>query len=302
LRWRSWRTRTPERTTLLTWCVRLYAHDEPRMKQPPSPDDAQIPPTTPPPKNVSALLLCAVLFATAQTSAQRRAQAPAAPARRDTVYIVQPPSPIVNVDAPSQWPTVVLGVLGLILVGFQLRIMARQTEILDRQTTIAAREAESRVIEAVGTFIRLAFDLAAEFRKANVLPGVQVMADFKTHPRAMLREASRLFAPLGNAFVVAANQAAMRLDEYFSAVSWYNQDVRGREGAARLEVAQQFRERVGRDLDQANRAIAEAARWRYDNGTESDFRALCSSPPGFLEATSAGEAPSGPDHTDVYRE
>lgn len=271
---------------------------------------------------MSALLLCAALLISVQTPTQRGARAPAAVAKRDTIYIaVQPPPPTVTVEAQSQLPAIFLGVAGLVLVWLQLRflnrqtalsdrqttlqheqneLMSRQTTLLDRQTAIAAREAESRIVEAVGTFVRLAFDLAAEFRKANVLPGVQVMADYNSHPRASLREASRLFAPLGNAFVIAANQTAMRLDDYFTAVNAYNSDVRGREGAAKLEYVQHLREQVGRDLDQANQAIPDTNRWHYDNGKDYDFRARCSFPPGLLDGTTGG-APSGPQHSDVYQ-
>jgi len=240
---------------------------------------------------VSALLLCAVLFATAQTPAQRRTQAPAARSTRDTIYVaIQAPPPTIVVEAPSQVPAVILGVLGLVLVFLQVRIMQRQTEILDRQTALAAQQTEWRVGEAVGTFVRLAHDLVAEFKKADVLPRMRIDADFGTHPRQMLREASRLFAPLGPAFLEAANVAGMRLDDYFSAVDVYNSRHTTREATLQLwETVQSFRQQVGGDLDQANQAIPPKNRRTYDDGRDYDFRKLCSLPEGFLEADGSAE-------------
>ena len=72
----------------------------------------------------------------------------------------------------------------------------------------------------------MAFDLAEEFRKANLSAYDLVPVNYDTHPRQVLRQASVVFAPLGNAFVMAANQAGMRLDEYFLAVERYNAPFR----------------------------------------------------------------------------
>ena len=167
--------------------------------------------------------------------------------------------------------------------------MARQTDILDRQTTLAAQQAEWRVGEAVGTFVRLAHDLMMEFKKANVLPMMTIEADFGTHPRQMLREASRLFAPLGPQFLIAANQAAMRLDEYFLAVQAYNENRSSRADRSRYDTVQSLRGRVGGDLDQANSAIPKLSRWTYGDGSDYQFRSLCSLPPGFLDADTSTE-------------
>jgi hypothetical protein len=234
---------------------------------------------------VSALFLCAALLAIVQTPAQRGARAPAAQATRDTIFVaVQSPPPAIIVEAPSQWPAAVLGILGLLLVGFQVRIMRRQTDILDRQTAIAAQQAEWRVGEAVGTFVRLAHDLVAEFRKANVPPMMTIEANFDTHPRQMLREASRFFAPLGGAFLVAANLAAMRLDDYFLAVEAYNDSRSSRADRGRYQTVQTLRTQVGGDLDLANSAIPQGSRWTYSDGRDYDFRSLCSLPKAFLES------------------
>jgi hypothetical protein len=184
---------------------------------------------------------------------------------------------------------VVIGVLTLaVLVGQlvvfwrQAEIMKSQTELLKSQHELAQLQAEWRRDEALGTFYRLAHDLVAEFRKATVLPTVEIPADFGTHPRQMLREASRLFAPLGRELIFEANAAALRLDDYFTAVVAYNADPRGRDGAARWQTVQDMREQVGRDLDRANSHISPELRWRYGDGTDYDFRKLCSFPPGLL--------------------
>ena len=135
-----------------------------------------------------ALVLCAALLgaAFAQAPTQKRgARAPVPRVKHDTIYVaVQAPPPTIIVEAPSQVPAVVLGVLGLGLVAFQIWMMRRQTRIMERQTgametqsTLLAKQTELgeqqaawRRDEAVGTFYRMAFDLAEEFRKANVGP------------------------------------------------------------------------------------------------------------------------------------
>ena len=66
------------------------------------------------------------------------------------------------------------------------------------------QQAASQRTEAIGTFYRIAHDLADELGKANVLPTTLISANFGTYPRQMLREASRLLAPLGTAVVFAA--------------------------------------------------------------------------------------------------
>src|SRR5437867_2215105 len=136
----------------------------------------------------------------------------------------------------TTWSNVVLGGLTLVVLVLQWWVFRRQAKLMERQGEImAAQEAtltEQRELseqqmrwrrdEAIGTFYRLAHDLVAEFRKANVLPMTKIAADFSTHPRQVLREASRVFAPLGNDFVFSSNEIAMRLDQYFMEVEAYN--------------------------------------------------------------------------------
>jgi len=136
--------------------------------------------------------------------------------------------------------------------------------------------------EAIGTFYRIAHDLVGEFTKATVLPSTPIPANFSTYPRQMLREASRLFAPLGNDFVFGANEVAMRLEEYFEAVQAYNNDPRGRDGADRLLSVQHFREHVGLNLDRVSRLLSDDLRWKYADGKEYNFQELSSPPPGLL--------------------
>src|SRR5207253_9189682 len=124
------------------------------------------------------------------------------------------------------------------------------------QTAPGESQAVWRRDAAMGTFYRIAFDLVDEFQKADVLPSTPIPANYETHPRQMLREAARLFAPLGNDLIFAATEIAMDLDQYFSAVLAYNQRCpRGRDCAERLMTVQEFREQVGRNLDRANTLI-----------------------------------------------
>jgi len=197
--------------------------------------------------------------------------------------------------AVSSWSSIVLGGLTLVVLVLQWRVFRRQAELMERQgeimsaqqATLAAQHALAeqeklwRRDEAVGTFYRIAWDLVGEVKKANVLQPTPIAANFSTHPRQMLREASRLFAPLGNDFIFAANEVAMRLDQYFEAVEAYNNDTRGRDGAERLVAVQRDREQVGRNLDRASHLLTAGLRWKYSDGTDYDFRRLCSLPPSL---------------------
>jgi hypothetical protein len=242
----------------------------------------------------AALLVCAALLSAAQGLAQQRAPASG---KRDTIYVaVQSPPPTINIAAPSQAPTVVLGMLGLILVGLQVWIMLRQTTIMTKQTALEEQQAAWRRDEALGTFYRMAFDLADEFRKANVGSFHSIRANYDTHPRQVLRQASAVFAPLGNTFVMAANQAGMRLDEYFLAVERYNKPFRQeveRRGDLSVEnqedynSVQSLRGIVGGDLDLANSQIPADLRWKYANGRDYSFRAMCSRPALMRETPSS---------------
>jgi len=118
-----------------------------------------------------------------------------------------------------------------------------------------------------------------------VLPLSDIPADFNTHPRQVLREASRVFAPLGNEFVFSVNELGMRLDEYFEGVERYNPKQRTREGAEMLMTVQSHREQIGRNLDRASRLIPDQLRWKYSDGKEYDFQQLCSPPSGLLDGS-----------------
>jgi hypothetical protein len=182
---------------------------------------------------------------------------------------------------------VIFAILGLVLVGFQVWIMLRQTTIMAKQTALGEQQAAWKRDEAIGTFYRMAFDLAEEFRKANVGSFDAMAANYDAHPRQVLRQASAVFAPLGNAFVMAANQAGMRLDEYFLAVERYNKPFRQevkRHGDVWVDNqedynrVQSLRAVVGGDLDLANGQIPAELRWKYSSGRDYSFRSMCSRP------------------------
>ena len=203
---------------------------------------------------------------------------------RDTVRLIIQPPPVVNVAAPSQTPAVVFGIVGALLLAMQLWIMARQTNAMNRQTALLDQEATWRRNEALGTFYRIAFDLVDEFHKANVMTGTPIPANYDAHPRQMLREASRLFAPLGSAAVFAAAETAMALEDYFVALEAYNRRPGGRDGADRWHAVQASRRQVGIHLDETNLRIPDAIRWKYGDGKQYEFRRLCSMPPGLATA------------------
>ncbi len=244
---------------------------------------------------MTTFLLCALLVVTAPWQVPaRRAKPPTVV--HDTVRVIIQPPP--NVEAPSQLSSIVLGIVGAFLLGLQVWIMLRQTDAMNRQTALSVKQTElqgkqtalqeqqatARRDEAIGTFYRIAFDLVDEFRKANVMTGTPIPANSDTHPRQMLREAARLFAPLGNAFVLAATETAYALERYFVDVEAYNQRPGGRDGADRWHAVQKAREQVGIRLDMTNLHIEDGLRRKYDSGKEYDFRLLCPMPPGIAKA------------------
>jgi hypothetical protein len=256
---------------------------------------------------MTSLLLCAMVLVF--QAPQRGVRTPAQrPAKHDTIYVaipgppptvnVQTPAPSVTVESPSDVPTIVLGILGAILLAFQLGIMGRQTRLMSRQTdamkaqgelmakqtALGEQQARWQRDETIGTFYRIAHDLADELQKANVMATTVIPANFETHPRQMLREAAKLFAPLGNDVVFAATGAAMYVERYFSAVLAYNTASGGSDGAASWYSIQQLREQVGRNLDETNVRIPADLRWKYSDSTDYSFRKLCSMPLDLAKA------------------
>jgi len=126
----------------------------------------------------------------------------------------------------------------------------------------------------------MAFDLVAEFRKIAVPLGQVMYPDYNTHPRQVLREASRLFAVLGNSFLMAVNQAGRNLDRCFAAVEAYNEKLSGPPNTQRYlghyQTVATFRELVGESLARAASCIPADLRWKNTDGTEYDFRMLTS--------------------------
>lgn len=223
--------------------------------------------------------LLAVLLVAIQTPTQRQAPPTAALAKRDTIYVAVPPS--VNVQAPSDTPTIVLGILGALLLAGQLWIMKRQTDLM-------AKQDELRRNESVFTFYRVAHDLANELRKADVAPSAPVPADFETHPRHVLRDAGRVFAPLGSKFVLAITAVALYVDTYFKDVLAYNEGrLKGRD-AQIWSTVQQDREQIGRNLDEAKLLIPSELRWKYHDGGDHQFKKLCTMPEAIVKELMGG--------------
>src|SRR2546425_2396956 len=97
-------------------------------------------------------------------------------------------------EAVSPWPGVVLGSLTLVVLVLQWWVFRRQAKLMERQGEIMAAQqvtlTEQRALseqqmrwrrdEAIGTFYRLAHDLVAGFKEANVLPTTKVAADLST--------------------------------------------------------------------------------------------------------------------------
>jgi hypothetical protein len=202
--------------------------------------------------------------------------------KHDTIYVaVEGPPPSVTVEAPSDMPTIVLGIIGALLLAAQLWIMKRQTDLM-------ARQEEIRRNEAVFTFSRVAHDLANELRKANVAASAPVKANFETHPRQVLRDAGRLFAPLGSKFVLAITGVALWVETYFEDVLAYNEGrLRGRNADVWYTV-QRDREQIGRSLDEANLLIPSELRWKYHDGSDHPFKKLCTMPEDLAKQIMGG--------------
>ncbi len=213
---------------------------------------------------MNALLLCVALF-TAQTPAQRTAQPPAARATRDTIYVaVQPPPPTIVVD----WPTVVLGIVGLVLVFLQMRIMRTQTRIMGgqtdamntqsalmaKQTALEEQQAEWQRAEAAAALHRLLSDLAAELsHSVGVHANQPVPVEANPHPRQLLRDAPRVFAPLGASITVLLNEVGFALDRYYDALTAYNKNgVMIPDVDVNLGAAVEWRRHIGAKMDKTS--------------------------------------------------
>jgi hypothetical protein len=199
--------------------------------------------------------------------------------RADSTVVLVPK---VIVEAPSIWPGILVGVLTLgVLIG-QLIVFWRQAEIMRRQAEILESQASNAANQAVTTFYQIAFDITMEFRKANVLPTVMIPVDPSNRPQHVLREAGRLFAPLGNDFLRHITHAGIHLDIYFLAVGDYNKDPTGHQNAGVWQRVQLAREWVGNDLDLVSTRLAPALQWQDPEGKAYNFREMCSLPPDFL--------------------
>jgi hypothetical protein len=226
----------------------------------------------------------------------------------DTVRVTLQPSATIIVEPQGESLAVFIGVVTVLLLAGQLWIMNRQTDAMNRQTSLLGKQTELSVQqaawqrdEAIGTFYRIGLDLVAEFKKANVLPTVKINPDYSTHPRQMLREASRLFAPLGNKVVMALNHAALSLDTYFSEAEAHDRHPSGGDVAEHWQNVQRRRVQVGVDLDEAVMEIPPELRWKFPSGDDFTFRPLCEMPPDLANRVFGGpnDEEASPKHEET---
>jgi len=139
--------------------------------------------------------------------------------------------------------------------------------------------------EAIGTFYRLALDIAAELKKGDdgLRIGESLKLDYNPHPRQLLRSASAVFAPLGNTAIMALNSVGLALDDYFAAVPRYNREADYAFATMRLAEEKNrittLRAMVGNHLDVAEKQIPADLRWKDASGEEFVFRTRCALPP-----------------------
>jgi len=164
----------------------------------------------------------------------------------------------------------------------QTALMTTQQDTTRAQLELLRRQADVERDSAIGTFYRLAFDLAAEFAKINdaTMLKAKLGVDYGTHPRQVLREASSRFAALGNTFVMALNQVGLALDEYFLlALRFDAVESLSHDKQECLNGMTDLRRHVGAALDQANRQIPDGLRWTDGTGDEFNFTRRLSVPP-----------------------
>ena len=239
---------------------------------------------------MTTAILCAAI-ALVQTPTQRPSRTPA-PVVRETIYVaVQTPPPTVNVQTPpaavtvqvpSDWPTWVVGALGLLLVGLQLKLMSnqnalmrRQTDAMSLQTTLMEKQAALeeqqatwRRTEAISAFYRLAFDLKAAFFTANQGYRFFISETAHDHARQVFRQAPEFFAPLGDGFLKAISDAAAALEHYLAAAHDHNHKFQPDEllhpdHQERYDTVLTRQRYVGECMDRANQEIPAASRWTW---------------------------------------
>jgi hypothetical protein len=199
------------------------------------------------------------------------------------------PAPVVNVKLPSDVSAIVIGALAVVVAALTLVVLYRQLGVfrsqavlLGHQTTLLQNQEQVRAAEAAGTLYRIADDLVEEFQKANQLPGTPIKANPETHPRQMLREASRLFAPLGVSVIYRMNEVAARLDAWFETLEKYNPRPGGEEGKSTWGDIQDGREQIGITLDAAAKALPQDLRRKL--GPLNSYQNMCAMPPAWFEA------------------
>lgn len=167
------------------------------------------------------------------------------------------------------------------ILGGQLDLQRGQLALQRAQIELQQQQAEWRRVAATGAFSEVAFALAKEFQKADVIcTGLPVDADHGMRARAVLHDAGNVFAPLGSGVVAVLSSMGRELDSYFEAVTQHNRRVADKMRPIPVAESNRIdhaRECIGLMLDRANACLAENERYG-DPGQPQYFRRLCSRP------------------------
>jgi hypothetical protein len=168
----------------------------------------------------------------------------------------------------------------LVVIFLQLLVFLGQLWIMKSQAELAREHAVERRDAALATFYRMTLDLVEELSKTNDISAVSGPADvdYNTHPRQILRQASHVFAPLGNRALMALHQAGIILDEYFREVSQFNRQRDPGSAQEHCDRIDSLRRLVGDNLDLAAAQLGDELRWKDAGGKEFSFSVRCSNP------------------------
>lgn len=163
----------------------------------------------------------------------------------------------------SAWPAILIGALTLLVLGAQLLVFHRQQRIMDRQATIADEqrsflEQQAKVVhdQAMGSLHRISHSLTYFLGDSwHDDPRKPVRTDIGDDIVATLRDAPRLFAPLGLETIAYVNEMSLSLRYYIEAATMYNQKIGQPVAGFYLKTVQSTRESMCLDLDAIHRLV-----------------------------------------------